>query len=104
MKVLIFNVNSHEGSTGMIAYNLLKYLREHGHKAKLLSGNVREDNIDDSDVICLNNKVEYYASVLLTRLFGYEGSYNYSATYRAKKLLMTLTLTWFNFMECMPTG
>lgn len=87
MKVLIFNVNSHEGSTGMIAYNLLKYLREHGHKAKLLSGNVREDNIDDSDVICLNNKVEYYASVLLTRLFGYEGSYNYSATYRAKKII-----------------
>ena len=87
MRVLIFNVNSYEGSTGMIAYNLLNYLRLNGHEAKLLSGNVREDVIADNDVHCLNNKIEYYLSVLLTRLLGYEGSYNWNATKKAKKII-----------------
>ena len=87
MRVLIFNVNSHEGSTGMIAYNLLNYLRRNGHEAKLLSGNVREDVIVDNDVYCLNKKIEFYLSALLTRLLGYEGSYNWNATRKAKKII-----------------
>lgn len=89
MKVLIFNTSCHSGSTGKIAYNLLQYLRDNGHEAKLLYRGPyeREGDINDVDCIPLTTKIRAKYAGLMTRLTGYSGYYCNKATKKAIRII-----------------
>ncbi len=87
MKILIVNVQGHSDSTGSISYNLLQYLRNHGHSGKIVCrGGGLEETWDDPDIIELNNKLQVRYSAFMTRLTGYDGIFNYWATNKVVKL------------------
>lgn len=87
MKILIVNVQGHSDSTGSISYNLLQYLRRHGHSAKIVCrGGGLEERWDDPDIIELNSLLEVRFSAFMTRVTGYDGLFNYRATHKVIKL------------------
>lgn len=87
MKILIINVNSHEGSVGKIAHGLLNFLTNRGDQALLACNGPRESDTSDPRIIKLNNKVSFFTSAILTKFIGYEGIYNKFAT---DKLIETI--------------
>lgn len=87
MRVIIVNVNSHIGSTGKIVYGLYKYLIGNGDEALICCRGVKEKKLPDNNIIQLTTHVEFYASVLFSRLFGYDGIFNPFATRKLKKII-----------------
>ncbi len=87
MKVLIFNVHSHTGSTGKIAYNFMQYLRNNGHQVKLLCRGVGEEAIIDDDVISLTTRPLAMYSAFMSRLVGIEGLHNAIPTKKAISII-----------------
>ena len=87
MKILIINVNSHEGSVGKIAHGLLNFLTENGDQAFLACSGPRESDTTDPRIIKLNTNFSFFTSAILTKLIGYEGMYNRYAT---NKLIETI--------------
>lgn len=80
MKILIVNVNSHIESTGKIVYGLYKYLISQGHEVKLCYRGIREDRIDDANLIPLSNDIQCKISGFMSKVFGYEGIFSPLAT------------------------
>lgn len=80
MKILIVNVNSHIESTGKIVYGLYKYLISQGDKVKLCYRGIREDRIDDANLIPLSNDLQCKISGFMSKVFGYEGIFSPLAT------------------------
>lgn len=87
MRILILNVNSHTGSTGKIAYGLLNHLRSNGHQALLCCRGVKEETVDDKDVIQICSRLELNLTAFFSKLTGWEGSFNYISTYRLLKII-----------------
>ena len=87
MKILLINVNSHVGSTGKIVYGLKNFLNERGHDVLICCRGVKEEKIDDSSIIQLTSRIEYYFSAFFSRLSGYDGIFNPFATRKLIKLI-----------------
>lgn len=87
MKILIVNVNSHIESTGKIVYGLYQYLKARGDDAIICYRGVKEEKLDDPNIIQLGTKVECFVSFFLSKLFGYEGIFNPFATKKFFKIL-----------------
>lgn len=80
MKILIVNVNSHIESTGKIVYGLYKYLISQGDEVKLCYRGIREERIDDANLIPLSNDIQCKVSGFISKAFGYEGIFSPLAT------------------------
>lgn len=87
MRVLIINVNSHEGSVGKIAHGLLDFLTSRGDECILACSGPRESPVSDKRIVKLNTKWSFYFSVMMTKLVGYEGLYNKYSTDKLLRLI-----------------
>lgn len=87
MKVLIINVNSHTGSTGKITKGLYDHLKAEGNEVKVCYRGAIEEPMDNQDFIPLISKLEFFLSVLLARLTGFEGHFSFLATRKLKQII-----------------
>lgn len=87
MRILIFNVNAFDGSTGKITKGLYDYLIAEGHEVKVCYRGVFEKRIDNKDFIPLGKKLFLNISVFLARLTGLEGHFNFWATIKVLRLI-----------------
>lgn len=82
MKVLQINTVCGRGSTGRIATDLLKCLKENGDFGKIAYGIGPMLNAESSETIEIDTKSEYYIHNFLSRFTDKEGCYSISATKR----------------------
>ena len=82
MKVLQINTVCGRGSTGRIATDLLKCLKENGDFGKIAYGIGPMLNAEPSETIEIDTKSEYYIHNFLSRFTDKEGCYSISATKR----------------------
>lgn len=88
MKVLIVNGSaSQNGSTGQIAYGLLNYLHKQGHSVLFCHSGVEKNIPSDKELVGLNTFVDSAISYVLTKLVGYEGRYNWRATWKLIRII-----------------
>ena len=82
MKVLQINTVCGRGSTGRIATDLLKCLKEKGYFGKIAYGIGPMLNAESSETIEIDTKLEYYVHNLFSRFTDKEGCYSIYATKR----------------------
>ena len=82
MKVLQINTVCGRGSTGRIATDLLKCLKEKGYFGKIAYGIGPMLNAESSETIEIETKLEYYVHNLFSRFSVKEGCYSIYATKR----------------------
>lgn len=82
MKVLQINTVCGRGSTGRIATDLLKCLKEKGYFGKIAYGIGPMLNAESSETIKIDTKLEYYVHNLFSRFTDKEGCYSIYATKR----------------------
>lgn len=80
MKVLMINAVCGSGSTGRIVSDLWKILKEEGHEAKIAYGVGNGSRVDESDLICFNDKVGYYRHNIAAKLTDKTGLYSTKQT------------------------
>lgn len=82
MKVLQINTVCGRGSTGRIATDLLKCLKEKGYFGKIAYGIGPMLNAESTETIEIDTKLEYYVHNLFSRFTDKEGCYSIYATKR----------------------
>ena len=82
MKVLQINTVCGRGSTGRIATDLLKRLKENGDSGKIAYGIGPMLNAESSETIKIDTKLDYYVHNFFSRFTDKEGCYSISATKR----------------------
>lgn len=86
MKILLINTVNKTGSTGKITYSIHNFALENGYDSIICYGRGNDDN-NDSRLIKISSNSEIYLHVLLTRIFGLQGSYSYFATRKLVRLI-----------------
>lgn len=84
MKVLIINSVCGIGSTGRIATDLIKILKDRGDECKIVYGIGNASNANKEDTIKMNNKLGYYFHNAISRITDRAGFYS---TFNTKRMI-----------------
>lgn len=87
MKVLQINSVCGVGSTGRIAADIHRVLKQNGHESKIAYGRGEAKGVSSDDTIKIGTDRDIYAHVILSRLTDRTGFYSKSAT---KKLIRSI--------------